>query len=235
MKKILALCVITSCASFLQAETSNTNLQQKRTQTQAQQTPTQGGGYSSYESNPTNSTQNKTYPGQAYQNGTPPQHTSSVINDQTLSSKIQNTLSGTKYSNITAKVDKGVVTLQGVVSLPEDKVSLGALIGGIDGVQSVNNLVTVQGNGASNYESQNSHNSPQGYNGLQNPQGYSSWPNRNNDGSTNSQSEYYQSPSSGTYQGSHTSPNSQNGMQEQDGAANRAQGTQNGYNSSRSN
>lgn len=155
MKKILTLVVLSSTAFALHADYKNGDSRGQypgqQYQGQSPQQPIQGRGYSStYETAPSTSTQSstttqsRTYSSTPYQGGAAPQQYGGN-SDQALLSKVQSTLSGSKYSNITANVKNGVVTLQGDVSTVEDKVSLGALIGGIDGVQSVNNQVTVQG------------------------------------------------------------------------------------------
>jgi osmotically-inducible protein OsmY len=71
--------------------------------------------------------------------------------DQSLTSQIQNTLSSSqyqgKYNNVNASVNSGNVTLTGTVNSQNDKDSLGSIIGGINGIRSVNNQVQVQGMG----------------------------------------------------------------------------------------
>jgi len=68
-------------------------------------------------------------------------------NPQQMGSKIQDSLHGTfstKYNNVTASFNNGVVTLQGTVATQEDKNDLEQKVSKMDGVQSVNNQVTVQ-------------------------------------------------------------------------------------------
>ncbi|HEY4832443.1 MAG TPA: BON domain-containing protein [Waddliaceae bacterium] len=149
MKKIVAIFILTSCASLLQADYSNGNAQGNNypSQTQRMQNQSPGNGYSSsYESTQTKTMQSKSQNGGASktQNGS---------SDQVLYAKIQNALSNSsymgKYDNVTASVSNGNVTLQGSVNSQDDKNTLGAIVAGIDGVKSVTNQVTVQGGNGS--------------------------------------------------------------------------------------
>lgn len=176
MKKALMLLAITGCAGFLHAQgpyyqqdTSSYQAQPQQIQKPPANNMQQGNGknnsYSSYSQEQNNSSQ--------------------PTSDQSLQSTIQNALqsaqSQNKYKEVSATVNSGNVVLSGSVDAQADKDALGGMIGGINGVRSVTNQVTVKGNGqqgsSQGYSNQpRSNGNAQGYNapsgnGYQ-PQGY---------------------------------------------------------------
>ena len=168
MKKTLALFVLTGCMGLLNAQGNYGGQGQMQGQPMQGQPMMQGGNQGGYQ----NSYQGgSSYSGSTQQNGSQGQYAG--VSDQALSSQIQNMLSSpqyqNKYSNVTANLNSGNVTLQGMVNSQDDKDSLGALIGGINGVKSVSNQVTIQGQvGGQGYGPQSGYQgySPQGnYNG----------------------------------------------------------------------
>lgn len=151
MKKIFAFFVLTSCVGLLHAQDSSNQGQPQQGQ------PPQRGGYqgggTSYSSG---SVQYSSHDQPSSQNGV--QGLMGGITDQALTSQIQNWLSSGqyqgKYNNVTATINSGNVTLQGTVNSQEEKDALGALVGGVNGVKSVTNQVTVQGSSQGNSGSQ---------------------------------------------------------------------------------
>jgi hypothetical protein len=128
MKKVFILFLLASAAGVLHADDT--------TGSSSQSQGTKGNGSS--------------YSGALQQYGnqgqTSSDQTQGTATDTQLSSKIQSALGiiQGKYDNVTVTISGGNVTLQGTVNAQADKDSLGSLVGGISGVRSVNNLVTVQ-------------------------------------------------------------------------------------------
>lgn len=69
--------------------------------------------------------------------------------DMQMQKKIQDSLRSSfssKYNNVNAMVNNGTVTLTGTVATQDDKMDLEKKVRTMDGVQGVNNQITVQGN-----------------------------------------------------------------------------------------
>lgn len=153
MKKVFLLSALTTCLSLAQAQAAVTG------PTPSPSPAPQTGG--SQWGNPSNGSRHYAPPPTTYDT----QGTYGNIDDQSITTQVQNTLGSyqSKYSNVTVSVASGNVTLKGSVNSQEDKDNLGALVGGINGVRSINNQVTVQGSSQNpqNY-SNGSNNSYQG-------------------------------------------------------------------------
>lgn len=157
MGKIFALFILTASMNLLHAQgVSNQNQQGSSSQST---------GSMQYNNQVQPGVHNQGAQGQYGTQG----HQNSGVTDQMLNSQIQNLLSSSQYqnrfSNVTATVNTGNVTLQGTVSSQDDKDALGALIGGINGIRSVYNQVTLQ---SSSQESSNGGGYPNNKAGSQN-------------------------------------------------------------------
>lgn len=215
MKKLATLVVLTTCAAALNAQPVQ-----------------QGNGWGSGYSNGNGYTGGNGYVGgNGYTGGNGYNYSSSTTQygastttlngttDDILKTQVQNALATyqAKYQNVTVTLSGGNITLQGTVGSQDDKNALGSLVGGIPGVRSVNNLVTVQGDTTTQSYNSSSYQYSQSQGGTvapqNNPQMYSngSQSNYNNQApQTVPNSTYYNqgTPATGT-SGSYNGNNNQ--------------------------
>lgn len=148
MKKLLALFILTSCVTMLHA------------QPYGRCTSGSCGQSGAYQGQPYNQGQGYGNSGQQYGNGNPAmaplqygsqanngQHGSPLHSDSRLAEQIQDSLrkdSSNKYSNVTVNANNGYVTLRGEVASQNDKTAAEQKVRGMQGVQNVNNQLTVK-------------------------------------------------------------------------------------------